>query len=154
MHYLPTTEEQDDALFKDVERLLPKRTLDALKKAVADALHPVLDDAIEVLKSDVESGYQDVAINATRKLLGDVLAGDEAAARLLFAADGYDDRCHHALIHGKIHEPMNVELRHKLVAAHADLLISERIKDLEALIENLRNDIAGLKLKNEHLRNR
>lgn len=154
MHYVQTTDDQDDRLNADVARLLTERTVSGLKKAINDALYPVWDNAIEALRSDTESNYHNVVIENTRKLLSDVLSGNNDAARTLFACDGYDSSRYHTLIHGHISEPSDVKLRRQLVEAHADLLIDERIKDLNALVENLRKDIAQLENENHRLRNR
>jgi len=76
-----------------------------------------------------------------------VLKGDEDAAMALLG-DKYGGSRHRLiglnkgkpwaeLIHGKLFETNGIRLRRQIVEAHAELLRSERIKDLEAVVEGL-----------------
>lgn len=146
------TDEQYDTLDEDVSKLLSDETVRDLKKALSDAVAPVWDDVVFHLKEDTQSNYRDVATAMAQNLIDDVLAGKEGAAEKIFGLTAYDGREYHSIIHGNIHEPSSILLRRRLVEAHADLLRDARVKDLEALVEKMRSDMAQLRAENERFR--
>ena len=68
---------------------------------------------------------------------------------------GYDAGKPWSSVHfGNIFETSGIVMRRKLVEAHADLIESERIKDLESIVEGLRLQILRLEsIINERNRN-
>jgi hypothetical protein len=54
-----------------------------------------------------------------------------------YVSTGRSDSAGHPVIHGKLFEQGAVALRKKIVDAHRDLLVSERILDLEDQVKSL-----------------
>ena len=109
----------------------------------------VVADVKESLARDIN---QEAAERAEKFLLR-VLDGSEDAAKALFDcgdSSRYEQRGAHArrpwpkVYSGSLFQSSSASLRQRLVAAHADLLKTERIKDLEATVEGLRKQIVEL----------
>ena len=128
----------------------------AKKKGIAQEIQNLFDDLYQDMEMYAADFIVGVAAERTKAFLNQVLQGDENAAAKLFEIGessryvgfGYDAGKPWAkLIHNKLFTLSAVELRRKLVEAHADLLSNERIKDLEAIVEGLTLQIKNLNAK-------
>ena len=101
---------------------------------------------------DVVNRYiSDLAAQRAEAFLAKVLHGKENAAMVLlgdrsggsrYRDGGYDaGKPWASLIHGRLFETDQIQLRRQIVEAHADLLRSERIKDLESIVDGLTQQV-------------
>lgn len=138
----------DKAEAKAVE-MIPDRNKDAIKTEIEELIN-VEFDRLEERAGDFIS---QTAASRAEKFLERILAGDEDAAQsLLGNTDGsrYRQSGHEvgkpwaSVHHGKLFETGGIRQRRLIVEAHADLLYTERIKDLESIVEGLRLQITEL----------
>ena len=134
----------------------------ARKKEITSAIESIIEDEFYSLEEYASSHITDVAKCRAESFLQKVLEGDEQAAFALFGAGdvgryvqmGYDKgEPWSRLIHGQLFETDAIKLRRKLVAAHADLLQSERIADLESVVKALTKQINKLNQQLDNARN-
>lgn len=123
------------------------------RKAIKAEMDGLYDDMMEELAQYASLHISETATARAVKFLEKVLNGDEESARALFGAEDSSRyrACGHdkgkpwsSLIHGSLFETGEVKLRRKLVEVHADLLRSERIKDLESVVDGLTRQIKKL----------
>lgn len=119
------------------------------------------------LREDMPSHLASVAREAAEKALEAVLRGDEQELRRWLSCDsgaytgrageGYYARSQadaHPIIHGKLFEQGAVLLRKQIVDAHADLLKTERILDLEDQLRSVTLQYTKLYEERERERSR
>ena len=132
------------------------------RKAITGELEQIICAEFDRLEEYAGEHISQVAADRAERFLEKVLSGDEDAARQLLGLSGYDGRYNTVgynageavshLIHGRLFEAGPVELRKRIVEAHADLLKDERVKDLEATVEGLTKQVRDLATEVEHLR--
>ena len=122
---------------------------EADQKKLKDEIGEIVEDALDrfVDGDEVNRYISEIAARRAEALLEKVLRGDENAAMVLlgdrsggsrYRGAGYDaGKPWASLIHGHLFETDPIQLRRQIVEAHADLLRSERIKDLESIVEGL-----------------
>jgi hypothetical protein len=82
-----------------------------------------------------------------------MLHGDDEQMRKHLRCDGYTGReGRHEVIHGKLFETGAIELRKKIVEAHAPLIKDERILDLEAQVASFVKQLIAADKEKELLR--
>ena len=133
----------DKALDDDAMKTLKKKAM-ALAQSVVDEIDwSFKDNLAESLSSHVAS-MADRAIEA-------LLAGNESEMIRWLKCDkrGYNGRSdgytspnspierQHPIIHALLHENSHVALRRKIFEAHRDLVVNERIADLEDQVKSL-----------------
>ena len=124
-----------------VKAFLDDRSRKQLKKEVGE----IIDEEFDRLEEYANDSISDTAAGRAEAFVERVLEGDDDAARVLFVSrsdryrtGGYDNGKPWAhLIHGRLFETRGIQLRRKIVEAHADLIRNERIADLESIIEGL-----------------
>lgn len=94
------------------------------------------------IKADIPYNLARFVEQMASEAITAMLKGDDAEMRRRLqcvegAWNGRDRE--HLVIHGKVFESHAVELRHKIVDAHAELLKNERILDLEDQLVNVVN---------------
>lgn len=124
------------------------------KKQLADLVSEIVDDEFDRLENYANEYISQIAANRAECFLKKVLEGDEDAAMELLGDArggqrrrdfGVDDAKPWAeLIHGRLFETGEIELRRKIVEAHPDLLRNERIADLESVVEGLSDQVRKL----------
>ena len=129
---------------------LAQNRRDAVKREIGG----IVDDEFDRLGDYANTYISDVAADRAERFLERVLKGDEDAAMSLLGdksggmrirQDGSDEGTPWArLIHGRLFETNPIKLRRQIVEAHADLITSERIADLEATVIGLSQQIRGL----------
>lgn len=115
-----------------------------IQKMLKDVATEFEDTLLWRLREDMPSHLASVAREAAAKAIEAVLDGNEDELRRWLSCDsgaytgraseGYFARSQaeaHPIIHGKLFEQGAVALRKRIVDAHADLLKTERILDLE-----------------------
>lgn len=142
-------------LERAIQSALTDEALAAARKKVAD------------IAADLESSFQDgiqsnIAYNLTHwvermaeNAINAILNGDDESMRnyLSCREGGYNGRGReHQVIHGKLFEPGAIELRRRIVDAHADLLKNERILDLEDQVKSLVAQVNKAQAATEQLR--
>ena len=135
---------------KHLERLRPfldQGQVDSLKKVI-DGLVRDEFDRMEEYASDYIS---DIAADRAESFLEKVIAGDKDAAIALLGNGGRyaDAGCKRGkpwakMIHGNLSETSEIKIRRKIVEAHPDLIASERIKDLESIVDGLSRQVNEL----------
>jgi hypothetical protein len=132
---------------------LTKERLVGIKAELSYLCDDILVEAAEYAADHISAE----ATNRARHFLECVLAGDTKAAEALFelgqssryCCSGMDEGSPWAqVIHGAIFETGAIKLRRELVEAHADILKTERMADLESIIEGLRSQIVKLEERN------
>jgi len=130
---------------------LDGETLVKLKKQASDIFQGALDDIEYSLKEDLAHNLAAYTAEMARKTVDALLAGNESEMRRYLSCeagrwngrsdgDTYRPRPiaeQHSVIHGRLFEQGCVELRARIVAAHRDLITSERILDLEDQVKSL-----------------
>ncbi len=117
---------------------------ETVRKMLKDAATEFEESLLWRLREDMPGHLAGVAREAAAKAIEAVLEGDEKELRRWLSCDsgaytgrageGYYSRSQgeaHPIIHGKLFEQGAVLLRKQIVDAHADLLKTERILDLE-----------------------
>lgn len=115
-----------------------------LTKVVRDIMCEVEDDIMYRLKDDLAPNLSAFVLDMAEKSIVSLLEGNEDAMRGYLScrenhwngrSEGYwqkqDISRTHPVIHGVLFETGCLKLRHDIVNAHRDLLVNERIKDLE-----------------------
>jgi F0F1-type ATP synthase delta subunit len=132
---------------------------DAVKRVVSE----IVDDEFNRLEEYADDFISDTAAKRAEAFLERVLKGDEDAAKSLLGATNssrYRELGHDKgepwarLIHGNLFTGDSIELRAKIVEAHAGLIRNERIKDLESIVDGLTQQIRKLEGELEATRER
>ncbi|WP_417744753.1 hypothetical protein [Rosistilla oblonga] len=121
------------------------------KKAIKAEVGNIIDEELDQMEDYARDHISSVAASRAYKFLERVLAGDnDAGMTLLGDANGSgryktnDGEPWASVIHGTVFETGGIKLRRQIVEAHADLIESERIKDLESIVEGLTNQVNKL----------
>lgn len=124
------------------------------RKIIQNAIENLVSDEFDRLEDYANEHISDVAAERAERFLERVLNGDnDAAMELLgnhhgsdrYRTGGCDDGKPWAnLIHGNLFETSGITLRRKIVEANSDLLKSERIADLESIVEGLSDQVRKL----------
>jgi hypothetical protein len=144
-----------EAFYELLNGELPEQPLEKIRKQVRDVVSEIDEwltySAQENLASNLSFFVQDMAEKSVEALL----AGDDAQMRRhLTCRQGYWNgrEKEHSVIHGRLFEAHCFVLRKQIVDAHADMLKSERILDLESQVSSLveqnnrqRNEIKRLR---------
>ena len=131
-------------------------------KRIEDEIQQIIRNEHEVFQEYANQYISDLAAGRAEEFIERVLKGDDEAARVLFVSesDRYRGSGRDAgepwasLIHGSVFETDGIQLRRKIVEAHADLIQGERIKDLESIVSGLSKQIKGLESELESTRER
>ena len=129
---------------------------DKRKEKIKRELQELMDDELYNLEDYAATHISETAMDMAKRFIEKVLDGDETAAICLFDCGrssryksmGYDEGepwC--SLIHGSLFETSAIKLRRKLVETHKDLLMDERIKDLESIEKGLTLQVQNLEQK-------
>ena len=130
------------------------------EKQVRDAINSIIDNEFDRLEEYATDHISYVAADRAERFIKRVLAGDSDAAKQLFYVGnsgryreiGFDKgKPWASLIHGEVFETDAIELRRKLVEAHKDLLVNERIKDLQSIIDGLKDQVIRLENQIENM---
>lgn len=144
---------------KPAEEYLEKRTKEKVKSVVED----IIDGEFSRLEDYANEHISDLAAGRAERFLERVLKGDEDAAMSLLGDRnggsrykrggfiGDEGKPWASLNNGRLFETSGLELRRKIVESHADLLVSERIKDLESAVEGLTLQVKELEQEKEGL---
>lgn len=141
-----------------VEEYLEKGT----RKMVTDAVEQIVRDEFDRLEEYAGKYISQLAADRAEAFLERVLKGDDHAAMALMGDKSGGSRHRQggsdggkpwaSLIHGTLFETGGIALRRRIVEEHADLLRSERIKDLEAIVEGLSQQIRDIEADLERMR--
>ena len=143
-----------------VRDYLDERSRERLRAAIGE----IVDAEFDRFEDYADEQIAALAVDRAEDFIKRVLNGDDNAGRSLFCARSESDRYHTigydsgkpwaSVIHGTLYETEGIQLRRQLVEAHADLLRNERIADLEAIVEGLRQQINQLEADNRRLLDR
>jgi hypothetical protein len=131
------------------EPFLSQHRRDGIKREIEELINEEYDRLDEFANEHISQ----VAAARAERFLEAVLEGDDDAAMKLLGDRGgdryrnvdYDTGKPWAhLIHGNLFETGGIRLRRKIVEAHAELLKSERIADLEAVVDGLSQQVREL----------
>lgn len=105
------------------------------KQAFLDALWDDIQfTVIDQMGEQIEQFVRDMA----QRTVDAMLKGQDDQVRRYLGLDGWNGRdIKHEVIHGTLFETGAVALRRDIVKANADLIQNERIKDLEAQVASL-----------------
>lgn len=134
-------------------------TMKGVKKALDDIAYNIEDALMYSLKDNLAHNLSCWVADMAQRAVERMLEGDEIQMRRYLSCEkrgedgeyigwtgrsdgkyfGRQREAHewHSVIHGRLFEQGAVELRRKIVDAHRDLLVSERIKDLEDQVASL-----------------
>jgi len=159
MKYIKELHDHSPPLPPEAEACLSDERKASLQRAVAE----LIDDEFGRL---IDSAADHISATATARaqaFLRQVLEGDkDAAMRLLGDPRGGErhrtigcdaGKPWASVMRGMIFETGGIALRRRIVEAHAELLKSERIKDLESIVEGLRLQVVDLGRQLERQRN-
>ena len=132
------------------------------KKLVAQAIYYVMDEQYNKLEDYAGEFLENCAASRAENFFKRVLDGDEKAAMALFGDRQDSDRYKQLgmdegkpwahLIRGSLFETNGLKMRRQLVEAHPDLIVSERIKDLDSVVKGLQLQIIEQDKEIERLR--
>lgn len=127
-------------------------TMKVISKKAQDIMSQVEDDIMYLLKDELAPGLANHVKDMAQKTVEMLLAGNESMMRTYLSCQSSDwtgrsDRDtwgrkreideQHPIIHGKLFEQGCVALRKDIVNAHRELLVNERILDLEDQVKSL-----------------
>lgn len=159
-------QELKDKLHATLDAEISEATMKGIKKAVDGILTDIEGDVEYRLKSDLAMNLTSWVAECAERAVDALLAGNDAMMRLYLRCDGYYDgrstglygekqiERAHEVIHGKLWEGGPIELRKKIVEAHRDLLVNERILDLEDQVKSLVAQVNKANAEKEELRDR
>ena len=130
-----------------------------LKKEIQDKMDDILHEQFEDWKETAASNLNDEIARRAESFVERLLKGDKSAANHLWFGDssryesiGYNKGKPWAhLIHGSLFLTNEVDLRRRIVEAHKDFFESERIKDLESIVDGLTRQVRELEQECERL---
>lgn len=140
-----------DALREALNKALDDEIIAGLKKKAMDLAQSVVDEIDWSLKDSLAESLSSRVASMSGRVIDALLTGNESEMIRWLHCDrrGYNGRSdgytgpnspiehQHPIIHGVIHENQYVALRRKLFEAHRDLVVSERISDLEDQVKSL-----------------
>lgn len=143
-------------------------TVESLKKKVREITDQIESDLDWAIKDDLAPNLSAWVCDLAGRAVESLLAGNEAMMRRYLACekDGRwtgrnEDRFTpepiertHQVIHGVLFEQGFIKLRRDIVDAHRDLLVSERVLDLEDQVASLVAQVNKANVTIEDLRGR
>ena len=143
-------EDDREALKAALEAALPDEKLEPLKKKARELADSIVDDIEWSLKDNLASNLSYHVREMAGRAVEALLEGNESEMIRWLSCDqrGYTGRSdgynvnrsiaeQHPVIHGKLFEQGCVSLRKKIAQAHAELISSQRILDLEDQVKSL-----------------
>lgn len=152
-------QELKDALQKSLEAGISDDAIKAVKKATDNILYDIESDLQYRMKDELAPHLARYVVDMAEKSVEQLLEGNEDQMRRYLScekrdedgtyiswtgrSDGkyggrqWDAYEWHPIIHGKLFEQGAVALRRKIVDANRDLLVNERIRDLEDQVKSL-----------------
>lgn len=132
-------------------------SFDRPRKLARECAEEMFDSFLYAVEDRLAANIQEKIRRCAEYAIEAVLKGDDKELRRWLSAQehGYNGRERdNNVIHGTLFEPGCMELRRKIVEAHADLLKNERILDLENQLESVRKQVVDLENECERLRDR
>jgi len=143
--------EDRKALAGALDKALDDESLKPLKKKAADLAESIVGDIEWSLKDNLADRLSWHVADMAERAITSLLEGNESEMIRWLKCDkrGYNGRSdgytgpnatiigQHPIIHGVLHENNIVALRRKLFEAHRDLIVNERIADLEDQVKSL-----------------
>lgn len=140
-----------DALREALDNALDDDSMKTLKKKASDLTQEIVDHIEWSLKDNLAEGLSWHVAEMADRAIESLLAGNESEMIRWLKCDkrGFNGRSdgytgpnspierQHPIIHGLLHENQCVSLRRKLFEAHRDLVVNERIADLEDEVKSL-----------------
>ncbi len=124
------------------------------REAVKREVEQIIDSEFDRLQEFANDYISNVAAGRAEQFMERVLKGDKDAAMALLGDKTGGSRVRNcgcetgkpwaSLIHGSLFETNGIKLRRLVAEANADLLSSERIADLDSIVEGLSQQIRGL----------
>ncbi|MDE2097128.1 MAG: hypothetical protein KGL39_07770 [Patescibacteria group bacterium] len=147
----PSMEEIADKLSETLAASLSENTLGAIKKHVDNIIYEIESDIEYRMKDELAPQVVGYVVEMAEKSVQALIEGNEDEMRRYLGCqrgafngrtEGYSWRVPtpeemHPVIHGTLFERGPVELRKTIVGAHRDLLVNERILDLEDQVKSL-----------------
>jgi hypothetical protein len=145
-------EEDRNALHDAIGSALTDDVMAPLKKKARSLADDIVSDIEWCLKDDLASNLSYYVREMAERAVNALLAGNHGEMVRWLSCDkrGYTGRHEigaeygrrsieeqHPIIHGALHENGAVALRRKIVDAHRDMLVNERIADLEDQVKSL-----------------
>jgi hypothetical protein len=139
------------ALRDALDKALDDDSMKTLKKKASDLTQEIVDHIEWSLKDNLAEGLSWHVAQMAERAIESLLSGNESEMIRWLKSDkrGYNGRSdgytgpnspiegQHPIIHGLLHENQCVALRRKIFEAHRDLIVSERIADLEDEVKSL-----------------
>lgn len=162
------TDKIDQKLVEILQGVLAAGISDAgmerIQKSVDTIRYDIEGDIMYRLKDELAPMLADWAKDMAQRAVEELLAGNEAQMRRYLSCDsGWTGRStgitfaprdieqQHPVIHGELFEQGCVELRRDIVNAHRDLLVNERILDLEDQVKSLVAQVNKVNAEKENL---
>ena len=146
-----------DQIAKSCEAGLSDEALDRLKRQIADAMHEAQSDFEYWLREDGSYNLAQFVVRMSDQAIDAIFKGDddEMRRRLRCVEGAYTGRDRdHPVIHGTLFEAGAIELRKRIVDAHADLLKEQRILDLEDQVRSLVGQVNKAEAERERMAER
>lgn len=137
------------ALEKSLDSALTDEKLKRLKKDLDKLAYTITEDIMYSVQSDMATNLSYHVSEMVERVINALLAGNHSEMQrwLSCGPNSYQGRSHdqtnrtlenqHPIIHGVLHENSMVALRKKIFDAHRDLIVNERILDLEDQVKSL-----------------
>lgn len=148
-----------DGLTASLKAAFDEPLSESLKKSVRSIADDLESDLMYRVQDDLAYNLAGWTVDMAARAVEQLLAGNEEQMRRYLSCDKraedggylsytgrsdgkYFARCEqpekwHPVIHGRLFEQGALELRKKIVDAHRDLLVNERILDLEDQVKSL-----------------
>ena len=147
------TDDIADRLRASLDAGISEESMKVIKKKVADLLYEIETDIDYRLKDDLAPNLVAYTVEMAEKAVSALLAGNQQQMERYLGCDSgrWTGRSTediawgrkrsmdewHPVIHGRLFEQGFVQLRRDVVAAHRDLIESQRILDLEDQVKAL-----------------
>ena len=146
MHYMHLMDDDEPTPeFPEVKEYLDKGRIKAVKDKVQNIILDVLEHEYDLMLADVNDLVVRHACDRAAKFIDKIMSGDEEAAILALGGGELSRRdifgaAYPQYCRDGVFKTSGVELREAIIANHKELLVNERIKDLEAIVEGLVNE--------------
>lgn len=145
------TDELETQLQAILEKAISEDAMKIVNKQVDGILERIEDDLLYRMKDDLASNLCSWVCDMAEKTVTAILEGNEEEMRRLLSCGSYgwtgrstgfssanrDISNWHSIIHSEFFEQGCILLRKKIVDAHRELLVNERILDLEDQVKSL-----------------
>lgn len=161
MSYIPDLHDYSAESAEKMDDKAKEYITPTLKENLRKEINQIFDQEYDRLEEYAAEFLENCAAHRAEEFFKRVLDGDNKAAMALLG--DRDNRGRYSqlghdkgkpwpyMIHGSLFETDGIKMRRKIVEAFPDLITSERIKDLEAIVDGLQQQIVKMEKQMERI---